>query len=417
MIAKRTEQIWLKPNKNIGRVCHLSKNLFNQANYIIKQNLDKNGKWIRYNELDKILKKESENYKTLNTQTAQQILRLLDKSWLSYFRALKEWKKNPNKFKEIPKSPRYKKKNGEHILIFTNQQCKIKDNKIKFPKKFGLEVKIRLENETNLREIRILPKGVGYVCEIVYEKEIESKEQKDSKRIVGIDLGSKNIITMCNNIGKKPIVIKDNGKGIKSINQYFAKKYGKLQNKYSKQKIKTGKKIRQLYTKWQRKKHDYLHKLSRFIVNWCNKNKIDTIVFGYNKDWKQRSNIGRKNNQIFVNIPFMLIIQRTKYKAEEIGIKVIEQEESHTSKCSFLDKEPIEHREKYVGKRKSRNFFRSKNGRIIHADVNAGYNIIEKAIPGAIPLRTRKWIGGCGLHPIRYYLLSNKYNSNTFYGL
>lgn len=129
--------------------------------------------------------------------------------------------------------------------------------------------------------------------------------------------------------------------------------------------------------------------------------KIGTIIFGYNEDWKQKINIGRRNNQTFTQVPFMEIIGKTSYKAEEKGIEVKNQEESHTSKCSFLDNEPIEHRENYVGKRKTRSFFRGGSGKIIHADVNAGYNIIEKASPGAIPIRIREWIGGCGLHPVR----------------
>ena len=409
--VKRTEQIWLHPDKTLSWLCHISKSLYNQANYIIKQNIDSDNpdrKWVRYGDLDKMLKQEgeeSENYTALPAQTAQQILKLVDKAWLSFFRAIKEWKKSPEKFKEKPNPPRYKKKNGEHILVFTNQQCKIEEGVVKFPKKMGIEVKTRLPDDTNLREVRILPQGVGYVCEIVYEKEVEIKEKrnKEEQRVVGIDLGAKNIITMCNNIGKKPIVVRDDGTGIKSINQFYHKRKAELQSIYDRQGIKYGDKMRRLELKRGKKVHDYLHKLSRFIVDWCVEHEIGTIFFGYNEGWKQNVNIGRRNNQTFTQIPFMEIIHKTAYKAEEKGIKVKEQEESHTSKCSFLDNEPIEQREEYVGKRKTRSFFRSASGKIIHADVNAGYNIIEKANPGAIPLRIREWIGGCGLHPVRCY--------------
>jgi len=406
----RTEQIWLKDDndKTIAELCHLSKNLYNEANYIIRQEFFETGKWTRYNELNKLLKESSENYKALPTQTAQQTLILIDKSWKSFFKAIRVWKAQPEKFKERPRIPGYKKKDGEHILIFTNQQAKLRDGRVILPKLMGLTVKTRIE--AGLIEVRIIPRGVGYVLEIVYKKVLEAigkRRNKNRKRIVGIDLGSANIVTMVNNIGVQPIIVKDDGRGIKSINQYYNKRKAELQSVYDLQVIKYGAKLRSLSAKRDRKAKDYIHKLSRFVVDWCVEHEIGTIVFGYNEGWKQRVNIGRRNNQKFTQIPFMEIIHKTPYKAEEKGIEVKKQEESHTSKCSFLDNEPIEHREEYVGRRKTRSFFRSGSGKIIHADVNAGYNIIEKANPGAIPERTREWIGGCGLHPVRCNLIAS----------
>ena len=398
----RTEQIWLKPNKTLSKLCHLSKNLYNQANYIIKNAEQAN--WIRYSELDKTLKEESENYQTLPAQTAQQILKLVDKSWKSFFNALKAWKKHPEEFNAKPNPPHYKKKNGEHILVFTNQQCGIRDGRITFPKKMGrLEVKTRLSDGANVREVRILPQGVGYVCEIIYEKEV-NVEQKEKDRIVGIDLGAKNIVTMVNNIGKKPIVVKDDGTGIKSVNQFFHKRKAELQSIYDRQGIKDGTKMRKLRAKRDKKANDWIHKLSKYIVNWCIKHGIGTIIFGYNKEWKQRINIGRRNNQTFTQIPFLEIIQKTSYKAEENGIEVKKQEESHTSKCSFLDNEPVEHRAKYVGKRIKRGLFRSGKGLLINADVNAGYNILAKSDPKAFAKAEKDGIGGDALSPLCCFL-------------
>jgi len=400
----RSEQIWLQQNKTLRKLCHLSKNLYNQANYIVKN--AEEGNWIRYNELDKILNGKgsnpSENYKQLPSNTAQHILISLDKSWKGFFTAIKEWKIHPDKFNAKPNPPHYKKKNGEYILVFTNRQCKIKEGVLTFPKKLGLEIKTRLSDETNLREVRIIPKGVGYVCEIVYEKEVDVKE-KDRNRIIGIDLGVKNIVTIVNNIGLKPIVIKDDGRGIKSINQYFHKKEAELQRIYDKQGIKTGEKLEILEAKRGRKKHDYIHKLTRFIVDWCAKHDIGTIIFGYNPEWKQNVNIGRRNNQTFTQIPHMEIINKTTYKAEERGIEVKEQEESHTSKCSFLDNEPVEHHDNYVGKRITRSLFKTAKGIIIHADVNAGYNIVKKATPEAFS-NGCEWIGGDALSPLCCYI-------------
>ena len=400
MKVTRTEQIWIPPNKVIGKLCHLSNNLFNQGNYIIK-NTEK-GKWIRYNELDKVLNgngtNPSKNYKQLPSNTAQHILISLDKAWKGFFKSIKEWKIHPNKFLSKPKPPKYKKKNGEHILIFTNRQCKLRDNMLIFPKKVDFELKMRLPDDTNLREVRIIPKGVGYVCEIVYEKEIKVYE-KDKERVVGIDFGSKNIIAMVNNIGLKPIVVKDGGNGIKSINQFYNKKKAILSSIYAKQGIKYGNKLRKMQAKRDKKANDWIHKLTRRIVDWCVKHNIGIIVVGKNQYWKQNINIGRKNNQNFVLIPFDKIIQKLSYKLEEVGITLKEQEESHTSICSFLDSEPVEHHKKYVGKRIIRSLFMSAKGIIIHADVNAGYNIIKKAIPEIFDGG-----GGCALHPLRYFV-------------
>lgn len=393
----RTEQIWLSPNKTLSNLCHLSKNLYNQANYIIK-NVEQ-GKWIRYANLNKILKRESENYKALPAQTSQQILKRIDKSWTSFFRAIKAWKKHSDKFLAKPNPPHYKKKNGEHILIFTNQQCLIKDGVLMFPKKVGLEVKTRLADDTNLREVRIIPKGVGYVAEIVYQKEEEIKE-KDQSRIVGIDIGVRNLVTIVNNIGLKPIVVK--GGVAMSINQYYNKEKARVQSVYALQGIKNGSKMNNLSVKRERKLNDYFHKVSRFVVDWCIKYEIGQIIIGHNDNWKQRVNIGRKNNQTFVQIPFDKLIQKIAYKAEEVGITLKEQEESHTSKCSFLDNEPIEHRDNYLGKRIKRGIFRTAKGILINADVNAGYNIVRKVVSNAFAKAEADGIEGVALHPLCY---------------
>ncbi len=398
----RTEQIWLKPDENIGHLCHLSKNLYNEANYMIRQELFKADRWIRFNELDRLLK-GSDNYKALPAQTAQQVLQLLDKSWKSSFNAIKEWKAHPEKFKEKPVFPHYKKKNGEHILIFTSQQAEIKDGLLKLPKLLGRNIETRLDNATNLRDVRIVPKGVGYTCEIVYEKEVEANDL-DNSRVAGIDFGVRNLIAMANNIESQPIVIK--GGATKSINQYYNKERARLQSTYDLQGNKDGQKLRKLTDKRNKKLHDRFHKTSRFVVNWCAENNIGTIVIGHSGDWKQESNMGKMNNQNFTQIPFWKLSRQIAYKGEERGIDVILKDESHTSKCSFLDSESVEHHESYTGRRIKRGLFRSAKGIIINADVQAGYNIIKKAIPKAFA----DGIEGVGLHPRRCLVTSSEGN-------
>jgi len=237
-----------------------------------------------------------------------------------------------------------------------------------------LRLKTRIKER--IKEVRIIPKGVGYVVEIVYEKEVDVVE-RDKSRVVGIDLGVRNLVTMANNIGEEPIVVK--GGVVKSINQFFNKEMARLQRIYAKQGIKKSKRVKKLSVKRERKLRDFFHKVSKFVAEWCAKRNIGRLVISYNKEWKKGVNLGKKNNQNFVHIPFLMLIQQIKYKAEERGIEVILVEEDHTSKCSFLDNEPIEHR-KYIRKR-MRGLFRSAEGTIINADVNAAYNIKQSRKP------------------------------------
>jgi len=388
----RTEQIWIKGDENIQKLCHISKNLYNEANYVVRQELFKTGKRIGYNKLDKQLKK-SENYRTLPAQTAQQILRALERNWKSFFNAMDEWREHPEKFNERPRPPKYKKKDGVFMLIFTNQQVKVKEGELIFPKVVGLKLKTRIKER--IKQVRIIPKGVGYVVEIVYEKEIDTIE-RDKSRVAGIDLGVRNLVTIANNIGEEPIVVK--GGVVKSINQFFNKEKARLQRIYAKQGIKKSKRMKRLSAKRERKLKDFFHKVSKFVAEWCAKRNIGRLVIGYNKEWKQEANLGKKNNQNFVQIPFLMLIQQIKYKAEERGIEVLLVEEDHTSKCSFLDNEPVEHRDEYAGRR-MRGLFKSARGTIINADVNAAYNIIRKAIPKAFEA---DGIEGVGLHPVRW---------------
>jgi len=304
---------------------------------------------------------------------------------------MKEWTKHPEKFRERPRIPRYKRRDGEFILVFTNQQAKLREGGLILPKLIGLKIKTRIKE--GLREVRVIPRGVGYVLEIVYNKTVEViKRNKD--RIVGIDLGVRNLITMVNNIGEAPIVVK--GGAAQSINQFFNKERARLQSIYAKQGIKTSKRMKRLSVKRERKLRDFFHKASKFVAEWCARHDIGRLVIGYNKEWKQEVELGKRNNQNFVQVPFLMLIQQIKYKAEERGVEVIVVEEGHTSKCSFLDGEPIEHRD-YIGGR-NRGLFKSARGVIINADVNGAYNIIRKAIPEAFA----DGIEGVGLHPVRW---------------
>jgi len=334
------------------------------------------------------------NYQKLPAQTAQWTVRKTKQAWDSFFRAIKAWKKHPDKFMGRPGLPGYKARDGEFLLVFTNQQCSIENGILKFPKVTGMEVKTRL-NDVKLKEVRIVPQGTGYMMEIVYEKEISDTSGIKAKRVMGIDIGVRNLVTMGNNIPERGIAVKAGL--LKSINQYFNKELARYRsiNDLQGNERKTTEKIQKLFMKRNRRVKDIMHKVSKSIVEYARSHNIDTIVIGHSKEWKQSANMGSKNNQNFVQLPFNMLITQIKYKAEEIGINVMIQNEDHTSKCSFLDNESIEHHDTYMGKRIKRGTFRSANGKLIHADLQASYNIMKKAIPEVFA----NGIEGIGLYP------------------
>ncbi len=243
--------------------------------------------------------------------------------------------------------------------------------------------------------MRIVPLGVCYKIEIVYEKE-EADLKLNKDNVLSIDLGLNNLITAVNNKGLKPFVVK--GRVVKSINQYYNKqlaRYRSVENR--KGNFCDTKRIQKFHVRRNNKICDVFHKLSRVIVNYSKDHDIGTIVIGYNEGWKQNANLGRKNNKNFVQVPFSDLVQKIFYKATLFGIAVRLQDEPYMSKCSFLDREPIEKRNVYAGKRISRGLFRSANGTIINADVNASYNIMRKAVPNSI---VEDGIEGVRLHPM-----------------
>ena len=378
--------------KKFDELCFISKNLYNQANYIIRQEFTANNNYLNYIKIEKITKnlEEHNNYRLLPSQISQQILRLLDKNWLSFFRAIKDWSKNKSKYLGRPKLPKYKKKNGRNIIIFTNQGCRIKDNYIHFPKKLNLTpIKTKVNN---LRQVRIVPKNNVYIMEVVYEKDIENLKLNKNK-VIAIDLGINNFSTITNNFGLKPTVI--NGKIIKSFNQYYNKKKAKLMS-YVKG-LGISNKIIKLTNKRNNKIEDYFHKVSRYIINYCVKNDVGTIVVGKNKNWKQKSKLSKKVNQNFVSIAFDSFINKLNYKAKLLNINFLETEESYTSKSSFIDNETMDKNTNFQGKRIKRGLFKTKNGILINADVNGSYNILRKAFS---KFKSDE-IEDVGLHPVR----------------
>ena len=361
--------------------CLKSKNLYNYANYEIRKSFIEKGEFIKYNDMTKMLK-TTEVFKDIGSNSGQHTLKMLEKSWKSFFVSIKDYSKNPSKYLGKPKLPGYKNKDGRHICVLTNMQSQIKDGYLYFAfkpfKPYNNLIKTKIKGKH--MQTRIIPKGGCYILEIVYQID-DVKEKEFNDRIVSIDLGINNFVTMVNNIGLKPIVI--NGRGLKSINQYYNKQLSKYRSlAKTNNNLDWTKRLDRINMKRYNKVEYFMHCASRSIINYCMGMNISTVVIGLNKTWKQECKIGN-TTQRFVHIPYDNFISKLKYKCEGNGIKLIITEESYTSGTSFIDNElPI--KENYnKSRRKHRGMFISNNGIKINADVNGAYQIMKKVFPNA----------------------------------
>ena len=407
MIVQRVEKHLIKQNDSFYPMfcdfAYKSKNLYNHANFLVRNEFVKNDKWLRYGELDKILKADLEfdDYKKMPTaQAAQQILRLLEKDWKSFFTAIKDWSKHKDKYLGRPKLPKYKPKDGKHMLILTNQNVKLKDNILHFPKTFcGFSVKpqfVKNEKFVSLQQVRFVPNYKSFVVELVYNIEVPDTTLSNNERYLSVDIGLDNLATVVNNVGLKPIVI--NGKGLKSINKYYNKQishYREVAKRMNNRDYTN--RMNSLTRKRNHKIDDYMHKASKFLVEYAIANSLNTIVIGNNKEWKQKSSMSKRINQSFVGIPHMRFIQMIQYKAQNIGLNVILTEESYTSGTSFLDNEEPIKANYNKSRRVQRGLFVSNNAIKINADVNGAYQIMKKVFPKV----NSDGIEGVALHPIR----------------
>ena len=364
----------------LKEMCHWSKDLYNAALYNIRQHYfeSKNDSSIKYKFLSYVENwrrlKETEVFKKLQSHTSQEVLKQVDRDFKSFFALV--CKKNRGEYTSRCSIPKYKDKDGFNVLIYEGSDFnkkQIEQGILKIPKS---KIIVRTK-QTNIKQVRIIPRGNHLVVEVLYEVE-EPALLENNNRYASIDLGIDNLCSVSSNCCNSFII---NGKPVKSINQYYNKKKAKLQKRVKKcQNKNKSKRFQKLTEKRNRKVKDYFHKASRYIVNQLVSNQINTLVIGYNKGWKQEVNIGRRNNQKFVGIPFMMLRDMLSYKCSLVGINVIVTEESYTSKCSFIDNEEIKKKETYLGKRTKRGLYRSKNGRLINADINGSYNIMRKGL-------------------------------------
>ncbi len=365
--------------KDLMDLCHLSKNLYNTVLYTIRQHwfeTEKDDtvkhKFLNYYDVWNLLKVDNPDYKALEYHSAQLVIKQVEANFSSFFSLLKL--KSQGKYNKKVRLPKYLDKDGYNVISFNQFKKKdLKDGYVTIPKSKTLKFKVK---NTNLHFINVIPKNDYLIVNFIYKKQ-EKELKKDNGKYMGIDLGVDNLTTCTSNAIPSFII---DGKKVKHINQFYNKKIGEVKSELKKKNNKEkSHKTRQLTLKRNNKIDDYFHKASRYIINQAVSNDVRTIIVGHNKNWKQEVNIGKINNQKFVQIPFNKLIHQLKYKGSLEGISVIEVEESYTSKCSFIDNETIEKHETYVGIRTKRGLFQNSKS-LINADINGSFNIMRKAL-------------------------------------
>jgi putative transposase len=366
--------------KEAESLCFLSNNLFNYANYIIRKKLFKTGEYLNYNAIQKQCQ-GTPDCTALPAKVSQQVLLRLHESGQAFFAANKEYKQHPDKFKSAPRIPKYKHKTlGRNVITYTSQAV----SKSALKKGLIHLTQTQIFLATHVKEVcqvRIVPGIYHYKIQSVYFKPV-SLERRVTGTIAVIDIGLNNLATLTENQpGFKPLII--NGKPLKSINVYYHKNKASLQFK-GQPEIKTSHRLRRRLTHKRNCKIDnYLHSAIRSIINHRAANSIETLVIGKNDGGQTGRNLGKKTNQNMVSIPHAKFIEMLTYKAQLVGINVVVVTEEYTSKCSFLDNEPLYKQDSYQGRGIKRGLFRNRNGTLSNAYVNGSLNIIRKAFPNA----------------------------------
>lgn len=384
-----------------------SKNLYNQANYQIRQVFIHEGKYLPYAEIFHRVK-HLDCYKTLPAKVANSLLILLHKNWTAFFEAIKAYQDDPAMFTGRPKLPKYKnKEKGRNILIYDKQalgkRVFKKTGKL-VPSGLSIEIATKITDWEKIAQVRIVPRLDGYMIEVVYEQE-QRKASVDPALVAGVDLGVNVLAALTSNKpGFLPRLV--SGKPLKSLNQHYNKQRAKHQSHLSHENRFTSRQLDRITTKRNRRVDSYLHMASRRMIDLLVSEGIGTLAIGKNPLWKQEVSMGKQNNQQFVQLPHARFIDQLTYKAKLVGIQVILQEESYTSKASFLDNDPIptyqaNRSEKLVfsGTRIARSWYRASNGRVIHADINGSYNILRKSTSDLLQLG--RGVVGAAVRPRR----------------
>lgn len=389
-VKQQVKHLSKEDYKSLRELCHIAKNLTNEAIYNVRQYYFTEGKFLKY-EKNYTLIKSSPNYKALNSNMAQQILKEVDGSFKSFFGLLKLAKQGKYAFKDC-RLPYYLPKDGYTTLVIGF--VRLNGNKLMLPfsnsfKKNHKAVEITIPPillDKKVKEIRIIPKANARFFEIQYIYETDCIHRNlNQSNALALDLGINNLVTAVSNTGKSFIV---DGRRLKSINQWFNKENARLQSIKDKQHFgkKTTNRQKAIVRDRNNKVNDYMNKTARIIIDYCISNDIGTLIAGYNVTFQRNSHIGKQNNQNFVNIPYGQLRSKLECLCELNGITYVKQEESYTSKASFWDKDDIpiyndDNPKEYTfsGKRVHRGLYKRADGKYFNADVNGALNIMRKS--------------------------------------
>lgn len=388
--------------KVLRQLCYHCARLYNVGLYNVRQHYFNTGQYLTYNGSYKEAK-PNENYALLLTDIGQQVLRLVDRDFHSFFNLL--LLKKSGRYSEKVRLPHYKDKEGLMACPVMGRSVRIKNGKVKigltkeFRELYGISyshlyftIPQNLKDINEFKELRIVPlmNGNEFDVEFVYESREVRQIPQDADGYLSIDLGLDNLMacSIFSNGESHQYLI--DGRKVKAINAYYNKMKSKLQAEYSKNKSIEGldtRRMRRLSNGRRNRINDYLNRAVNKIVDLCFQYNVKTVVIGYNKEMKQGINIGRVNNQNFVSIPYLNLRSKLQSKCELHGIVYAPQEESYTSKASSIDLDVIpvydvEDKTEYAfsGKRVKRGLYRSKEGLLLNADINGSVNILRKYI-------------------------------------
>lgn len=394
-------------NKEFAFLLHLSwlsKNVYNRANYLIRQYFFETGQYLKMPDVWRSIN-DNEEYHLLGTDPGNQVLQILDRSYRSFFSQLRL--KQQGKFSEKVNIPGYierwghftlsfpirKGRSGERFLIHVHKSLR---NQFGF-NTFSIKRPHDLIGKT-VKEVRIIYDGHCFYVNWVYEVDPISHDL-DPDRILAIDPGVSNFATIVVNDSSRPIIL--DGREMKSINRWAnmtsAKKVPKSRNKA------------RLWDKRNRRINEFLNQYVNFVLQLCLEKKVSKVIFG--TGFLADTNMGDQNNQNFHFLPYGRFCDKLKGKLSLHGIELSLQEESYTSKCDHLSGEEMCHHEEYAGKRIHRGLFRSSTETLLNADVNGALGILLKGTRNAQSL-IEPANRGCLTQPRRIRLEDIRTNSS-----
>lgn len=394
---KLVEKHIVKDNR-FEDICLKSGLLYNYVLYNVRQGIFNEEYLKEYEFSTKLCKENQFDFRNLPSAISQQVVAQVFSNIKGWIKSKKEFEKNPSKFRSKPKLLKYKKGKKQNMVVFTTSACRVKkDGCIHFIKNIISPIKTKI-GDNKLCQVRIIPQATCYVVEVIYEKK-EQDLNLNKDNVLSIDLGLNNLCSCVNNVDKQPFIV--NGRIMKSFNQWYNKRKAKLMS-FAGDKG-TSKRLRQLNNYRNFWIEDHIHKVSRFVINYCVDNNIGSLVVGLNKGWKQEINLGKKTNQKFVEIPFSRLIDKISYKCKLVGISFYLSEESYTSKVDHLAFEGLEKHDVYLGKRKKRGLFQSSVNKLINADINGAIGIGRKVFGDSYVSRIID--SGLAFNPIRVNIL------------